>query len=58
MSRVLLAGCAGGVGSSGEGACIARTGRFLSALEGAGHSVDMFEPSGPGSRRDPSGSVR
>mgnify|MGYP001157948546 FL=1 len=52
MSRVLLAGCAGGAGSSGEGACIARTGRFLSALEGAGHSVDMFEPSGPGSRRD------
>ncbi len=50
MSRVLLAGCTGGAEISGEGACIARTGRFLSALEGAGHSVDLFGPAGNGPR--------
>lgn len=47
MSRVLLAGCPGGSEHSGEGACAARTSRFLAALEGAGHEVSAVSGAGP-----------
>lgn len=46
MSRVLLAGCPGGSEQAGEGACSARTSRFLAALEGAGHEVVAVHAAG------------
>lgn len=47
MSRVLLAGCPGGSEHAGEGACAARTSRFLSALEEAGHEAVAVSAAGP-----------
>jgi glycosyltransferase involved in cell wall biosynthesis len=48
MARILLAGTSAGGGPTAEGACAARTSRFLAALESAGHEVETCTPGSPG----------
>ncbi len=48
VARILLAGTYGSGGPAAEGACAARTARFLAALESAGHEVEICTPGSPG----------
>lgn len=50
MARILLAGVSASGGPTAEGACAARTARFLAALESAGHEVETFAFGSPGGR--------